>query len=132
MKRLAKLVGLCVLGITMGGRGRAAERDDREDARLTTFFKKYLDEEFRHRPMEATRLGDHRFDHLLDDLSPKARAATTARTRTALADLPRQIDVKKLSPSARVDYQILEHHLKRSLWLDEHTNAYATEPTLYF
>ena len=132
MKRLATLVGLCVLGIATGEGGRAAERDGGEDARLTTFFKKYLDEEFRHRPMEATRLGDHRFDHRLDDLSPKARAATTARTRTALADLPRQIDVKKLSPSARVDYQILEHHLKRSLWLDEHTNPYATDPTLYF
>src|SRR5436305_2124005 len=109
-----------------------ARADNPEDARLNAYFKKYLDEEFRHRPMEATRLGDHRFDHRLDDLSPKARAATTARTRTALAALPRQVDVKKLSPSARVDYQILEHYLKRSLWLDEHTDPYATDPTLYF
>src|SRR5437660_1151531 len=98
MLRLARLVGFCVLGITTGGAGRAAEKDS-EDARLATFFKKYLDEEFRHRPMEATRLGDHRFDHRLDDLSSKARAASTARTRTALAALPRQVDVKKLSPS---------------------------------
>src|SRR5262245_41108885 len=129
MKRLATLAGLCILG--MATEGRSAEKDN-EDARLTAFFRKYLDEEFRHRPMEATRLGDHHFDHLLDDLSPKARAATTERTRKALASLPRQIDRKKLSPSARVDYQILEHHLNRSLWLDENTNPYATDPTLYF
>jgi uncharacterized protein (DUF885 family) len=116
----------------MNGRGLTAEKEGSEDARLTAFFKKYLDEEFRHRPMEATRLGDHRFDDRLDDLSPKARAATTTRTRKALAALPRQVDVKKLSPSARVDYQILEDHLKRSLWMDEHTDVYATDPTLYF
>src|SRR5262249_38821189 len=112
------------------GSGWCADREN-EDTRLTAFFRKYLDEEFRHRPMEATRLGEHRFDHLLDDLSPKARAATTERTRKALAELPRQVDVTKLSPSARVDYQILEHHLKRSLWLDENTDPYTTDPTLY-
>src|SRR5262245_28475240 len=116
MKRLAALAGLCVLGLAAGG-GQGAEKDGGEDARLTAFFKKYLDEEFRHRPMEATRLGDHRFDHLLDDVSPKARASTTERTRKALAELPRQIDAKKLSPSARVDFRIFEHHLRRSLWL---------------
>jgi uncharacterized protein (DUF885 family) len=129
MKRLVVLAVLWALGLA--GRGASTEKEDGEDARLTTFFRKYLDEEFRHRPMEATRLGEHRFDHLLDDLSPKARAATTARTRKALAELPRQVDVKKLSPSARVDYQILEHHLKRSLWLDENTDPYTTDPTLY-
>jgi uncharacterized protein (DUF885 family) len=129
MKRLVVLTVLWALGLA--GRGASTEKEDGEDARLTRFFRKYLDEEFRHRPMEATRLGEHRFDHLLDDLSPKARAATTERTRKALAELPRQVDVKKLSPSARVDYQILEHHLKRSLWLDENTDPYTTDPTLY-
>src|SRR6266511_1234319 len=108
MKWLATLAGLCVLGLALGGSGRCADKEN-EDARLTAFFRKYLDEEFRHRPMEATRLGEHRFDHLLDDLSPKARAATTERTRKALAELARQVDVKKLSASTRVDYQILEH-----------------------
>src|SRR5438445_820051 len=46
-----------------------------EDARLERAFKDYLDTELKHRPLEATRLGDHRFDDLLDDVSPKARAA---------------------------------------------------------
>src|SRR5437879_5524978 len=98
MKRVVMLSAVLALGLA--GRGVGAEKEHGEDARLTTFFKKYLEEEFRHRPMEATRLGDHRFDDHLDDLSPKARAVTTERTRKALAALPRQIDVKKLSPSA--------------------------------
>ena len=42
---------------------------DDEDAKLTAFFKKYLEDEFRQRPLLATQLGDHRFDHLLDDLA---------------------------------------------------------------
>ena len=33
-----------------------------EDAKLAKFFKSYLDEEFKHRPLEATRLGDSRYD----------------------------------------------------------------------
>ena len=48
-------------------------------------------------PAEATRLGDHRFDDLLDDLSPKARAAWAERYRATLAELPKKIDYKKLS-----------------------------------
>ncbi len=48
-----------------------AKTADNEDARLTDFFKAYLETAFRLRPSEATRLGDHRFDHLLDDISAK-------------------------------------------------------------
>ena len=130
MKRLLALASLGLLGLL--SRGSAAEpKPAAEDARLTTFFRKYLDEEFRHRPMEATRLGDHRFDHLLDDLSPKARAATRARLRKTLATLPKEIDAGKLSPSGKVDYEILAHSLKYALWLDENTDPFGTDPRVY-
>src|SRR5262245_28331197 len=102
-----------------------------EDARLTAFFRKYLDEEFRHRPLEATRLGDRRFDHLLDDLSGKARAANTERTRKTLEELPKQVDHDKLSAGGRLDFEILRHHLKRSLWLDENFDPFVTDPRTY-
>ena len=36
-------------------------------------------DQFRHQPLEATQLGDHRFDSLLDDLSREALAARRAR-----------------------------------------------------
>ena len=41
------------------------------DEKLEAFFKAYLEEQFQRRPLEATLLGDHRFDQLLDDLSPQ-------------------------------------------------------------
>ena len=47
---------------------------------------------FRAEPLMATRLGDHRFDDKLDDLSPEARAANVERDRKALAELPRKVD----------------------------------------
>src|SRR5437899_5861757 len=53
--------------------GVAAAAGEESDAKLDRFFKRYLEESFQLRPMQATLLGDHRFDNLLDDLSPSAR-----------------------------------------------------------
>src|SRR5579884_3489442 len=88
-----------------------------EDARLTAFFRAYLDEAFRLRPLEATRLGDHRFDHLLDDISAKARAGWAEHYRQTLTELPKKIDYAKLSRSAQIDFEIFKHSLTTSLWL---------------
>src|SRR5262245_56517338 len=71
--------------------------DNPEDAKLAAFFRKYLDEEFKHQPSYATRLGDHRYDHLLEDVSPQAVKAADERTRKALASLKKDIDFARLS-----------------------------------
>jgi uncharacterized protein (DUF885 family) len=105
--------------------------DKAEDAKLNAFFKAYLDEEFKHKPLDATRLGDHRFDHLLDNLTPKARAANVQRTRKALADLPKQVDYNKLSRSAQIDYAILKHSWTYSLWLADNTKPFEEDPRVY-
>ncbi len=102
-----------------------------EDARLTAFFQAYLAEAFRLRPLEATRLGEHRFDHLLDDLTAKARAGWTAHYRRTLAELPKQIDRAKLSRSAQIDYEIFQHNLTSSLWLAENTRPFETDTRIY-
>src|SRR5262249_41394003 len=102
-----------------------------EDARLTAFFKDYLEKEFRLKPLEATRLGDHRFDHLLDDLSDKAHAECLDHTKTTLAELKKQIDYKKLSRSGQIDFEIFEHHLERTLWLAANTKPFEDDPRIY-
>src|SRR5947207_15843726 len=93
-----------------------ARAADAEDAKLAAFFKSYLDEEFKARPLEATRAGDHRYDDRLDDVSPKARAAGKERTRKALDELPRRVEKSKLTRNGQIDYEILEHSLKYALW----------------
>src|SRR5256885_1874956 len=77
-----------------------------EDARLETLFKDYLATEFKHHPLAATLVGNHDFDHLLDDLSAKARKASIGRTRNMFEELPRKIDYKKLTRSGQIDFEI--------------------------
>src|SRR5712691_3030226 len=79
------------------------------DAKLESVFKTYLDNYFKLRPLEATRLGDHRFDSQLEDLTPEGRAKWLELTRKTLSDLPKQIDYKKLSRGAQIDFETFQH-----------------------
>lgn len=102
-----------------------------EDARLESFFKKYLDQEFRLRPLEATQLGDHRFDDQLDDLSPAARASWKVFTRRTLKDFGQQIDPHKLSRAGQIDAETFRHNLETNLWLLENTRPFEDDPRTY-
>src|SRR5206468_3832127 len=84
------------------------------DSALNDFFKQYLEQSFRLRPMEATQLGDHRFDDQLEDLSPKARQAWPEHNRKTLEQLRKEIDPKRLSRAAQIDFEILEHELVKN------------------
>ena len=102
-----------------------------EDARLAAFFRAYLDRSFRDEPLSATRLGDHRFDDRLDDLSAEARAGYLERDRRTLAELPMRVDRAKLSRNARIDFDIFRHHLVRSIWLTENFRPFEDDPRIY-
>src|SRR5438128_1258194 len=67
----------------------AAARAGEGDAPLNTFFRSYLENELKQRPLMATQLGDHRYDDRLDDLSAAARAKRVAQTRKTLDELPK-------------------------------------------
>ena len=92
MKRLLLLVSLFwLLPAPL-----AVAADD-EDAKLAAYFKSYLEEEFRHRPLTATRLGDHRFDsparrHLAEGPRRRHRAHAQGAGRTAGEDRLQQAD----------------------------------------
>jgi uncharacterized protein (DUF885 family) len=109
----------------------AAAAADSEDAKLTAFFRAYLDREFAAHPLAATRAGDHRFDHLLDDLSPQARARDKERIKATLADLPKRIDKAKLSRDGQIDFEILEHDLNYALWQIENARPFEQDPRVY-
>ena len=102
-----------------------------EDDALAAFFQDYLDRVFRAEPLTATRLGEHRYDDRLDDLSAEARAANVARDRQALADLPRKVDYDKLARNGQIDFEILRHHLTRNVWLAETFHPFEDDPRVY-
>ncbi|GIW80931.1 MAG: hypothetical protein KatS3mg105_2738 [Gemmatales bacterium] len=127
MKRLlAGLVGVGLLAASCP----AAEKNP-EDAKLEAFFREYLNKEFTHRPSWATELGDHRFDHLLDDVSAEARKKWRQRLQETLRQLKTKIDYKKLSRASQIDYEIFRHDLERSLWLSENFNPFERDPRTY-
>jgi uncharacterized protein (DUF885 family) len=110
---------------------RIASAEPAADSKLESFFKSYLDEYFQQRPLEATRLGDHRFDARLEGLTPEARAQWLALTRRTLSQLPGQVDYQKLSRSAQIDFEIFEHDLKTAEWLAENTHPYEEDTRIY-
>lgn len=118
-----------LLGLTGYNSSRAQAQS--EDAKLETFFKHYLDDSFSLQPMQATGLGDHRFDSQLEDLTPAGRARWVALSRATLASLPKNVQYQKLSRAGQIDFEILEHSLKTDVWLTENTHPFEEDPRVY-
>src|SRR5208283_4947344 len=96
--------------------------------KLSSFFTNYLDGHFRRQPLVATQLGDHRFDGLLDDISPQARDGWLAFARQTLKELPGQVDYKRLTRDAQIDFEIFQHELRTEIWLSENTRPFEEDP----
>ena len=101
------------------------------DETLEAFFKSHLEESFQMRPLEATTLGDHRFDHLLDDISPEARKAWLEHYHRQLARLTEAVAYDKLSRDGQIDFEILRDDLTRNIWLAENTRPFEEDPRTY-
>src|SRR3954470_12260112 len=101
------------------------------EERLQSFFRTYLDERFAMHPMEATQLGDHRFDDKLDDLSSAALERSLQHLKKTRAQLRKEIDRSQLSRDAQIDFAIFDHELEASIWLHENTKPFADNPRAY-
>ena len=124
----------CVFGVAVilaVGAGSSSALGQGMDQKLKAFFQDYLQSEFRQQPLEATQLGDHRFDSLLDDLSREALAARRGRAAEALDALPRQVDYAQLSRDSQIDYEIFRQDLIRSIWLAENLHPFEEDPRVY-
>lgn len=126
--RMKSLLALALVALTASSAPALAGD---EDALLDGYFRQHLTAVFQMRPVEATTLGDHRFDHQLGDLSPAARARWVEHSRATLAGLPRQVDRAKLSRAGQIDYDIFEHDLRKEIWLAENFDPFITDPRTY-
>jgi uncharacterized protein (DUF885 family) len=124
MKRLLLLIMACLFL-------RPALAQQPEDEKLRGFFKNYLDQRFAQKPIDATALGDHRFDAQLDDISPAARERWQALAKDTLKTLPKQVAYKQLSRDGQIDYEIFQHELKAQLWLDDNLRPFEKDPRSY-
>jgi len=101
------------------------------DARLATRFQQWLDDQCKRHPMFATYLGNHDYDHELDDLSPQARAEDLQNDKKVLAELQQQVDLKSLSRNAQIDLEIWQHFLEYRIWQATNSNDFANDPRVY-
>jgi uncharacterized protein (DUF885 family) len=126
-----KVLAAPVLVLTLLAASAVPLFANEEDARLEQFFRENLERQFALRPVDATSLGDHRFDHLLDDLRAPARARWTEQSRAALKELTQHVNRAKLSRAGQIDYDIFEHDLRKGLWLAENFDGFVTDPRSY-
>ena len=127
-----KLALLCLsLGIGVLPLSPLVLAAQNEDGKLESFFKGYLDERFALRPMEATEMGDHRFDSQLEDLSPESRARWLEQTRRTLKALPKAVSYQKLSRAGQMDYEILQHSLQTEEWMTETFHPFEEDTRAY-
>jgi uncharacterized protein (DUF885 family) len=118
-------LAISLLGVSL------AQETSVEDARLATRFQEWLDDQCKRHPMFATYLGNHDYDHELDDLSPKARAEDIEHDKRVLAELQQQIDLKKLSRNAQIDLEIWQHFLEYRVWQAANSDDFANDPRVY-
>lgn len=85
---------------------------------------RYLDTIARLSPASATRLGDHRFDDKLPDLSAAGRARELAAYKGLLGDLGK-IDRKALTRDKQVDAALLDNALRYEIWNSEVMQSWA-------
>ena len=74
--------------------------------RLKALFAGYWDDELRRDPLEATYVGEHRYDDRLPDPSLAAREVLVAKHRTT-RDALRAVDPSGLSVDERIDREVL-------------------------
>jgi uncharacterized protein (DUF885 family) len=100
------------------------------DAAFDALSRRYFDEVVALAPVNATALGDHRFDAELDDVSANARAQTVSLEREMLATL-RALDHAHLSRAHQVDAELLASQLEYDIFTIEELQSWAWNPLLY-
>jgi len=100
------------------------------DLTFDAIASRYLAEMLPLAPVEATSLGEHRYDSSLDDVSAEGQARRTGLARQLLAQL-RTVDESRLSRAKQVDARLLRSQLEYDIWSVEQLKEWRWNPLLY-
>jgi uncharacterized protein (DUF885 family) len=100
------------------------------DENFAAISKRYLDEMVALTPVNATSLGDHRFDGELDDVSSTGYDRRVALARELLGQL-QALDAAQLSRANEVDSRLLESELEYEIWSIEQLAEWRWNPLIY-
>ena len=120
-------VGLALPVVAGNAAGGTLSAADQAFSQLASIW---LDQSMRLNPVGATAIGDHRFDTLMTDFSPKGRAASLDFAKTTLRAL-KAIDQKSLSRANQVDAAMLANALESQIWTTEVGQDWAWNPLVW-
>src|SRR5580704_5741794 len=100
------------------------------DVTFDEIAKRYLAEMLALTPVQATSLGDHRYDGQLDDVSADGQGRRVGLARQLLAQLD-TLDIPKLSRAHQVDARLLKNELEYQVWSVEQLKEWRWNPLVY-
>src|SRR5262249_26186810 len=100
------------------------------DKTFAAIAQRYLDEMLPLAPIEATALGEHRYDGKLDDVSAEGEKQRTGLAQQLLAQL-QTVDFGQLSRPNQVDAHLLRTELEYEVWSSEQLQEWRWNPVHY-
>jgi uncharacterized protein (DUF885 family) len=100
------------------------------DVTFDAIAKRYLTEMLPLVPVQATALGEHRYDTELDDVSADGRARRVGLARELLAQLG-TLNLSELTRAHQVDARLLKSDLEYTLWTVEQLRDWRWNPLVY-
>lgn len=100
------------------------------NTRFSKISRNFLEDLLHHSPVTSTSLGDHRFDHLLDEVDDTARTKELHAVRERLSELE-ALDETQLSRENQVDFALLQQRLEKTIWELETLREWEWNPLIY-
>ena len=137
MKRLALIsaLPLAVLALVQlpadaAKPARHAMRVAIADQQFQSIASRFIAAAMKVSPVEATALGEHKYDSLLPDITAKGRTERRQTWHGFLSQLAR-IDSAKLSRGNQVDLALLRNELHYRVWADQAEKGWAWNAQIY-
>jgi uncharacterized protein (DUF885 family) len=100
------------------------------DVTFDEIATRYLTDMLALTPVQATSLGDHRYDGQLDDVSADGQGRRVGLARQLLAQME-TLDMPKLSRAHQVDARLLKSELEYQVWSVEQLKEWRWNPLVY-
>jgi uncharacterized protein (DUF885 family) len=100
------------------------------DVTFDEIANRYLTDMLALTPVQATSLGDHRYDGQLDDVSADGHSRRVGLARQLLAQME-TLDLPKLSRAHQVDARLLKSELEYQVWSVEQLKEWRWNPLVY-
>jgi uncharacterized protein (DUF885 family) len=100
------------------------------DVTFDEIANRYLTDMLALTPVQATSLGDHRYDGQLDDVSADGQGRRVGLARQLLAQME-TLDMPKLSRAHQVDARLLKSELEYQVWSVEQLKEWRWNPLVY-